>query len=286
MVLGPLSDVSVVWNTHATTECVSRPTGSSFTVLPSLHFRAIPRPRQVPLSLILPECVQISPITGGDLNMTLYVLFWFLNSHQVVGTDPQYGSRLRSLRQMNKLGVYFTTEKQDTLFHGDTSNTMVNWYFACCFQVIGTHLGEALDESPAMVRLLARYIQNSWESLIKIYRGDNQRLAAQALLFFLHSLIIMGFSTNVRFYLLKVCELIDAGNLRFLPVYGRPPELSEQVREDAVVLSQVIYLENYFYLALGGPAPVKTAKIEQEFRQEFQVRIFRCTTQTGLDGLV
>jgi len=95
----------------------------------------------------------------------------------------------------------------------------------------------------------------------EIYRGD-QRLAARGMLFFVHSLIIMGFPPAVRFYLPKVYDLIDDGNLRFLPVYGRPPELSDQVREGAAVLSQAIYLENYFYLALDGPVPTRTTKSE------------------------
>jgi len=176
---------------------------------------------------------------------------------------------------MNKLGIYFGPEKQDALFRGDTSNAVVNRYFVYSFRAVGTHLCKVLDESPAMVRLQARYVQKAWESFIEIYRTD-QRLAAQGMLVFLHSLIIMGFPPPVQFYLLKVYDLIDDGNLRFLPVYGRPPELSDQVREDTAVLSQAIYLENYFHLALGGSAPTRTTKIEQEFRRDFQVRIIRC----------
>ena len=187
---------------------------------------------------------------------------------------------------MNRLGIYLGTEKQEALFRGDTSNTVVNRYFVHGFRAIGTHLGETLDKSPATVRLLARYVQKAWESLIELYRGDDQRLAAQGLLLFLHSIIIMGARLNVQFYLQKVYELINNGNLRFLPVYGRPPELSEQVREDAAVLSQAIYLENYLYLAFGGPAPMKTAKIEREFRQDFQVRIIYCGAQSELSDLV
>ena len=176
---------------------------------------------------------------------------------------------------MNKLGIYFGPEKQDALFRGDTSNTVVNRYFVYSFRAVGTHLCEDLDESPAMARLQARYIQKAWESFIEIYTTD-QRLAAQGMLIFLHSMIIMGFPPAIQYYLPKVYELIDNGNLRFLPVYGRPPELSDQVREDAAVLSQAIYLENYFYLALDGPAPTKTSKLEREFRRDFQVRIIRC----------
>ena len=177
---------------------------------------------------------------------------------------------------MNRLGVYFGPEKQDALYRGDTSNAVVNRYFVYGFWLAGAYLCGVLDESPTMARLLARYLQKAWEALINIYRGNDQRLAAQGLLVFLHSLIVVAPPSNVRFYLPKLYELVDNGNLRFLPVYGRPPELSDQVREDAAVLSQAIYLENYFYLALDGPAPTRTTQIEREFRQDFQVRIIRC----------
>ena len=85
--LGPSPGVSVVQHTHHATECVPSPTVSSFTVLSSIHFRTIPRPLQIPLSLIPPERVQISPIAGGDLDMTLWV-FYQLGFHQVAGTKP------------------------------------------------------------------------------------------------------------------------------------------------------------------------------------------------------
>ena len=82
------SDVAVVGNAHATTGYVPHPAVSSFTVLPSIHFRTIPRSLRIPLSLIPPERVQISSIAGGDLDMTLYVHFWPLNFHQVARTEP------------------------------------------------------------------------------------------------------------------------------------------------------------------------------------------------------
>jgi len=56
---------------------------------------------------------------------------------------------------MNKLGVYFGTEKQEALFRGDTSNTVVDRYFIYSCQAIGAHFCGAMDVSPGMVRLLA-----------------------------------------------------------------------------------------------------------------------------------
>ena len=187
---------------------------------------------------------------------------------------------------MNKLGIYFGTEKRDALFRGDTSNAVVNRYFMYGFQTIGTHFCKTLDESPAMIQLVARYAQKAWETLAEIYGSDDQKLKVQGLLLFLHFLIVAGFPASAKFYLLKACELINSGKLQFLPTYGRPPELSEEVREDAAVLSQAIYMENYIYLALDGPPPVKTARIELEFRQDFQVRTIRYSARSGLRNLV
>ena len=58
---------------------VPRPIVSSFTILPSIHFRTIPRPLRVPLSPIPPEHVQVSWTSESDLDMTLYVCFRLLD---------------------------------------------------------------------------------------------------------------------------------------------------------------------------------------------------------------
>ena len=194
---------------------------------------------------------------------------------QVTGINPQSVSRLRSLCRMNKLGLYFGAEKQEAVLRGDTSNVVVDRYFVYGFQAIGMHLCEAPDASPAMVRLQARHCQRAWETLVDIYRTGDQRLKAQGVLLLVDSLIVMGFTATAPLYLLKLCEIINEANLRFLPVYGRPPELCDQVREDIAVLSQTIYLENYFYLTLGGSVPTMTTRLEREFCQDLQVRIIR-----------
>ena len=72
---GPSSDVSVRRKTHDTTISILRPTVSSFTVLPSIHFQIVPRPLRTPFSLIPPERVQVSSVAGSDLDMTLCVFF-------------------------------------------------------------------------------------------------------------------------------------------------------------------------------------------------------------------
>ena len=89
--LAPSSDALVARKVYDTTECDPPHTVSSFTVLPSVLFRTIPRPLPVPLSLVPPEHIQISPVAGGDLDMTLYVVFflsfWFLDFRRVVGLN-------------------------------------------------------------------------------------------------------------------------------------------------------------------------------------------------------
>lgn len=196
----------------------------------------------------------------------------FIRFHRVPETKAWLFSRLRSLCRLNTLGLYFRKEKQEALVRGDISDTVVNQYFLYGLQACGMYLCGIPDETPAIVLLQARYAQAAWETLIRVYETNDHKLKVQALVLLVHAFTIMGLTTGAQLYLLKACKIIDKANLRFLPVYGRPAEPSEQVREDATVLSQVIYLENYFHLTLGGSAPVMTARIEKEFRLELQVR--------------
>lgn len=166
-------------------------------------------------------------------------------------------------------------EKQRALFRGDTSNAVVHRHFTYTFQALGMYFCGPPGESPIMLRLLAKYSQLAWETLVEVQETGDKRLIAQALIMLVHGLIIIGFTGSAPLYLLKLCELINNANLQFLPVYGRPPELSDQVREEVTVLSQAIYLENYCYLAMGGAVPTGTARIEREFRLDLEVRIIR-----------
>ena len=75
--LVPPSNVSVVQKIHV--ERVPRRNGSSFTVLPSIHFQTIPRPLRVPLSFVPPEYVQLSSVAEDDLAMSLCVFLRLLN---------------------------------------------------------------------------------------------------------------------------------------------------------------------------------------------------------------
>ena len=62
---------ALVRKTRYSSELTPPPTVSSFTVLPSIHFRTIPRPSRVPLSLVPPEHVRISSTARSDLDMIL-----------------------------------------------------------------------------------------------------------------------------------------------------------------------------------------------------------------------
>ncbi|KAF9779638.1 hypothetical protein BJ322DRAFT_369059 [Thelephora terrestris] len=234
------------------TECPPPPT-PFLTTLPSLHFQTVPRPLPRPLSDIPPELLQVSSASESSLDMTF---------------------RLKALCQLNRLGLYFTQEKQDAILRGDTSNSVVHRYFVDSAHGMGMH-SCAPELTPSMILLQAKHLQRSWESLIHLARTNHEMEKAQALVQVAHGFIIVGLTATAQLYFLKACKIIDKQNFRFLPEYGPPLEFSEQVREDASVLSQVIYLENFLYLTLGGPAPAKTARIEREFRLDLQ-RVYPC----------
>jgi len=196
----------------------------------------------------------------------------FTIPYRATATKQYIFSRLRSLCRLNRLGLYLTKEKQEAVLRGDLSDAVIDRYFVYGFQAVGMHFCGTPDGSLAMVLLQAKYAQAAWESLIRVFETNKERLKVQGLVLLVHAFIVMGWTISAQSYLLKLCKIIEEAGLQYLPTCGRPAELSEQVREDASVLSQAIYLENYFYLTLGGSAPVFTARIEREFRLDLQVR--------------
>jgi hypothetical protein len=183
-----------------------------------------------------------------------------------------FGSRLRALYRLSRLGLYFTMEKQDALLCGDISNAVVDRHFVYGLQAFEQHARGVPEETPDGSRLQAGYMQMALESLRQLNETDQDRTKVQSLVATVHISLIGGFTARAQLSLMKAFEIINKAKLRFFPEYGRPAELSDQVREDVSILSQVIYLENYFYLTLGGPAPVRAAGIEREFRFDLQVR--------------
>ena len=79
-----------------------------------------------------------------------------------------------------------------------------------------------------------------------------------------------------RSFLTTGCSAVNAANLQFIPTFRRPPELAEEVQESLAVLSQLVDLENYLFLAIDRMKI--TTRLEKEFQRELQVRI----TITGL----
>jgi len=61
----------LISTTQYPSELAPRSAVSSFTVLPSIHFRTIPRALRVPLLLVPPEHVRISSTARSDLDMIL-----------------------------------------------------------------------------------------------------------------------------------------------------------------------------------------------------------------------
>ena len=139
---------------------------------------------------------------------------------------------------------------------------------ACSY---GMFFAKNFANTPSAPRIQARYSQLAWEELAKIQEGADDFLKVQALLSICSCCTVflwVGFALD---YARKACRVIDSAKLQFIPTYGRPPEYSEEVRQRSTTLSQVIYFENYLFLARGGPEPQLTARIEREFRHELQV---------------
>ena len=171
----------------------------------------------------------------------------------------------------NKLGIYLTREKQEALLKGDTTNTVIHSIFvyqACSY---GMYFSQESVHPHAALRFQARYSQLAWEELAKMQKGNDDYLKAQAMLSISSCCIVFRWIDFARQYIQKACHAVNTASLQFIPKYGQPPEYSEQVRERSTVLSQVIYFENYLFLAYGGPEPNLTAKIEKEFWHELQV---------------
>lgn len=154
---------------------------------------------------------------------------------------------------------------------GDMSNTVVHPMFvyqACSY---GMYFAQSFVRTPAALDFQAKYAQFVWEELAKVQKGSCNYLKAQAMLSICSCCIVFRWIDFARQYVQKACRVINAAGLQFIPTYGQPPKYSEEVRERSTVLSQVIYFENYLFLAHGGREPELTARIEKEFLHELQV---------------
>ena len=137
---------------------------------------------------------------------------------------------------------------------------------------VGMHFCD-VEHSPRIIRLRTKHAQRAYEQLAEINMGNNASLLVYALFFFAATALHVGFFELARHDLKKACIALNATRLRFIPDTERPPKLTDDVREQLVMLSQVIYLENYMFLAVDEREPTMTTRIEKEFRHELQVRV-------------
>lgn len=180
-------------------------------------------------------------------------------------------SRLAGLCQLPKLGIYLRQGKQDAIMQGDTSNTVVNRLWVHMMQTLGIHFCQT-KISPFIIRIHAIHAQLLWEDVVDIQRGDDRELRVHLEFALATCGVLVRLIRGSQLHVRRCCELINTMDMRFIPAYGRPPELSEDIRENLTVLSQTIYLDNYLFLTSDGPPPKQTARIEKEFRYELKVR--------------
>jgi hypothetical protein len=196
----------------------------------------------------------------------------YLNKSPSITNSPLDISRLWLLVRLLKFGIRFSDKKMDALLRGDQSGTVVDRAFVCGSHVLGMMSSAGMDNTPAMVLFHARRVQTAWESLAELFGGDDYRTKVQAAALVVSSHVYMCMPQMALLYIQKSCDFIKAGNLRFVPTYGRPPEFSEDLHETLVALSQTIYWANYLFLMCGGPEPRSTAELEKQFRHELPVR--------------
>jgi hypothetical protein len=175
---------------------------------------------------------------------------------------------------LRKLGIHLTGRKEEAIMHGDTSGDVVHPFFVHISNSVGMHLGGSLEASPAMLQLHAKHSQRALEQMSEAGKSGDAELKAQMLLCAASGALFQRWFRPARSYLRKACDAVNTANLRFIPVFGRPPELTEEVHERLAVLSQIVYTENYLFLAIDQTAPTMAARIEEEFRHELQVGIF------------
>jgi hypothetical protein len=152
---------------------------------------------------------------------------------------------------------------------GDKSGTVVHRAFVLGIQTVG--FSSFADGTPAMVRFHARRVQAFWEATADLFKGKDYRASTHFTTSLLGGCIYIRMPQLALLYIQKCCEFIQAGNLQFVPTYGRPPVFSEDLHEILAALTQVIYWANYLFLMCGGPEPRATAKLEKEFRHELPV---------------
>jgi len=173
------------------------------------------------------------------------------------------------------MGIHFTPLRHGALVGGDMSNDVLHPFFVYKVQSLGMHYSMILEYSPPIVQLQAKYLQRFWEELANIQRGSNLDLKVQSMFFLTSGFILVRLIQLAHLYFWKTCKMLNGAGMRFIPKYGHPPEFSDEVHEKSTVLSQIIWMENYLFLTLGGGRPKLTTRIEEEFRNELPVSFSR-----------
>jgi len=182
-------------------------------------------------------------------------------------------SRLAALLRLRLFGIYLPAPKQDAILRGDLSNTVVHPFFVHALAGLGMYFCAGVGYSHTIVLLLAKYAQRTWEQIAEINTGNDPNLTIQAFFSLTSMTLHSRWLDSARKFLTRPCIALNAAGLRFVPVTDRPPELTEDVRERVVALSQIIYLENYIFLVVDGTEPRMTVRIQKEFRHDLQVRV-------------
>ena len=134
-----------------------------------------------------------------------------------------------------------------------------------------SHFCTSVGDSPTMIRLHATHAQRALEQTLEASKTDNVEPKAHA---YLPTTTPDGPPSPTT-----GCSAVNATNIQFIPTFGRPPELGEEVQAQSLaVLSQLVYLENYLFLTVDRMRSKMTTRREKEFQRELQVRI----TITGL----
>jgi len=127
-----------------------------------------------------------------------------------------------------------------------------------------------LDNTPATVQLQARRTQTGLECLAELFSGKDHRVKAQVATYVASGYAFINMPLTALLYIGKSCDFIKAGNLQFVPTCGRPPELSEDLHETLVFLSQTVYMANYLFLMCGGPEPTRLRGLRGNSGKSYQ----------------
>ena len=173
--------------------------------------------------------------------------------------------------RLPKLGTQFSRRKLDVVLRGDQSGAVLNRWFVSGPQALGIPFLTGFNDTRTMVQFFAKRAQTGWECLAELFRECDYKTKVQASVLVAAGNVLIRLPQTALLYIRKSCDFIKAGNLQFVPTYGRPPEFSEDLHEILVALSQTVYWANYLFLMFGGPEPHATTELEKEFRQELPV---------------